>query len=228
MSEVGTKQLQAAARESFGWTAQEITSRLCILNEQGDTRVIRASDGIRANYEIGSIPGRFWLATPGGKIKNSPSFKGPSNFPKAVTWNYTPDPETGGEKAIAYTVTITNYLTPLDPPLSYSVEADYERGILTSPEDVKREYAKDAFKWDYHAVKVTFPVERLTVAVDFKVDLDIKTFPGVFYGHERHHDLEFQRVRNGFSSSPDGYKSTFTIEQPKLGFEYLIYWELPG
>ncbi len=120
-------------------------------------------------------------------------------------------------------MTITNNLTPNDPPLSYSVEIDCERGVLTSPEAVKRAYAKDAFKWDYYSVRVTFPIERLTIVVEFGTDWSIKTFPGVFYGHESHHELKFQRVCEGFSG---GSRSTFKIEEPKFGFEYLIYWKL--
>ena len=92
---------------------------------------------------------------------------------------------------------------------------------------VKDAYANDIFKWDYHSVKVAFPVNQLTIEVECAEDFGFETFPSVFYGDESYHDVEFQRVRVGFTRNSNT-KSTFNIEEPKLGFEYLIYWKLPS
>ena len=227
MQEVGTDQSEKAA-QGYGWRAQACTSSLSILNRQGDSRVKRAWQEIRSRREVANIPGRFFLATPGGSIAGKgPRFIEPSNFPKAVTWS----PEVkrrNGVHEIEYTVTITNFLTPFDPPLNYGIEVDYDRGVLMNLQAVKDAYANDAFKWDYHSVKVAFPVDQLTIEVEFAEDFGFETFPSVFYGHESYHDLEFQRVRKGFKGGLKSLKSTFRIEDPKLGFEYLIYWILPS
>ena len=224
MQEVAIDQSEKAAQD-YGWRAQACTSSLSILNRQGDSRVKRAWQGIRSRREVANIPGRFFLATPGGSIaERGPRFIEPTNFPKAVTWNREIK-QSNGVHEIEYTVTITNSLTPHDPPLNYGIEVDYERGVLMNLQAVKDAYANDAFKWDYHSVKVAFPVAQLTIEVEFAEDFGFKTFPSVFYGHENYHDLEFQRVRNGFVR---GLRSMFRIEEPMPGFEYLIYWKLPS
>ena len=223
MQEVGDKQREAAG-VNYGWSAQAMTSSLLVLNEQGNSLVARDFDGIRANRDVQSITSRSWLTTPGGKVTGEPRFHGPpSFFPKAVTC--TPQVHVSdGVYECEYTVMITNCLTPQDPPLNFRTEVDYEQGVLMRLENVKRAYAKDPFKWDYHSVRIEYPIERLTIAVEFAEDWGFKTFAGVFYGRERHHELEFQRVRRGFTR---GRKSTFDIEEPKVGFEYLIYWVVP-
>ena len=220
-----SRDLLQEARQSYGWSAQGCTSSLSILNEQGDTSVIRALHGIRSRREVANIPGRFLLATPGGRIaEEGPRFIGPAVFPKAVTWSHEIQNRNGAQE-IEYTVTITNSLTSRDPPLNYQIEVDYERGVLMNLQAVRDAYAQDAFKWDYHSVRVAFPVDQLTLEVEFAEDFGFETFASVFYGHETYHDLEFQRVHVGFRrNSPT--KSTFKIEQPILGFEYLIYWIL--
>ena len=135
----------------------------------------------------------------------------------------------------AYTVKIDKGLTPKDPPLSYSVVVEFEKGILT-----KREQGKPKEK---HAVKVTYPVKQLTIVVAFPNDWSIKeAYRNVDDNYGR--DISSERIRaklkdisenkigTGFEDIPEevqnGKRYKLTIKNPVVHLRYLIDWELPA
>lgn len=220
------KSLRSDEAESrFGWKAETVSSRMRIINEEGDSVVRRCWRNITPSegVEISHLGGTFWVGTPGGVISSPPELNMPNNFPKNVELNYVRE----NDQRYRYNVEILGSLTEHDPPLDYDVVVEYEGNVLMDENEIKEAYKDDIFKYDYFVFDVHTPVDELVLEVNFPRTVETNLYPGVFFGDsEIQNDQELQRIRGGFETNST--RARLTVDNPLLGFRYFIYWTPPS
>lgn len=221
-----SKGLQEESLKRYGFKASSVVSRSEITDLQGTMKLTKEFHGVqitRPDVVLADIPGMVWVDHPEGKIKQFPDLVERPHFPKFVDLK----PENYEEKRCEFRVVVTGGLTQGDPPLNYEFETVYSKAACMTKEEMDKAYEGAIFKMEYHSSDVDIPMDVLELEVVFPQGYTVEAFPGVFFGKvEYMHNFELQRVQSGFTRELRG--AHFRIQDPLLGFRYLIYWVPPS
>ncbi len=221
------KSLEKQLLDRYGFQAKSSLTRVEILNANGDSVITRIWEGIEIAQDVTltAIPTKYKVDSPQGKLLWPPTFEAKSsdggNFPKGITLVGL---ETS-EKSCRYALEITGALTRHDPALNLTTRLETKASYLMTYEEFSAAYPNSQFKGEYHAFAVDIPTKFLELEIRFPPGFKAKTFPGVFFGAETIHSSELKRVRGGFTELESGAR--LRVEDPLLGFSYLIYWVPP-
>src|SRR5262245_38420686 len=90
-------------------------------------------------------------------------------------------------------------------------------------EEASVAYKDDIVPNEYFYEVVDIPVDVIKLEIIFPEGYSAQIYPGVFFGEYEHfHNLELQRVQKGFQRTSRG--AILTIDQPLVGFRYLVHW----
>jgi|RhiMethySRZTD1v2_1073278.scaffolds.fasta_scaffold02811_22 Predicted nucleotide-binding protein containing TIR -like domain len=210
--------------EKYGASTKLDSLMVTILDLEGAATYTRCLQGIKVSggIKVDQFAGMVASTTPGGKITRPPSFVKPVKFPKPVTMKY----KVQTDELCEFGVAITGSLTNFDPELDFEYESSIERFCLMTQEEINQAYKESDFPYEYISLRSEMPTDKTIVEIQFPEGYKVECFPGVFFGEsESIHDLELYRVRNGFETLPRGAR--FSITQPLIGFNYLIFWLSP-
>lgn len=207
--------------EKYGASTKLDSLMVTVLDLQGAATYRRCLQGIKVSggIKVDQFAGMVASTTPGGKITRPPSFVKPVKFPKPVTMKY----KVQTDELCQFGVAISGSLTNFDPELDFEYESSIERFCLMTKEEVNEAYKHSDFQYEYISLRSEMPTNKTIVEIRFPEGYNVDCFPGVFFGEsESIHDLELYRVRDGFETLERGAR--FSITQPLIGFNYLIYW----
>ncbi len=222
------KDLQTQLLERYGFRAESTLVKVEILNKEGDAIITRSLKGIEIVQDVTltSIPVKSWVDSPQGRLECPPTLLAASSdggpFPKEVSLV----PVEEAEKTCYYAIEVTGALTRQDPRLDISTRLKIYAAYIMTFEELATAYKESPFKREYHSSSVDFPTKTLELEVHFPPDFQTKAFPGVFLlGTEFVHASELNRVSKGFQELEGGAR--LKVQEPLLGFTYLIYWAPP-
>jgi hypothetical protein len=211
--------------EKYGASTKLNSLVVTVLDLDGTATYRRSLQGIKVSggIKVDQFAGMVASGTPGGRITKAPFFVKPVVFPKPVTIRY----KTQTDVAVEFGVAIAGSLTNFDPELNFEYESSLSRFCLMTKEEVDQAYQGSDFRYEYISLRNEMPTDKTIVEVQFPEGYPVDCFPGVFFGEsESIHDLELYRVRAGFEKLEDGAR--FSIENPLIGFNYLIFWVSPS
>jgi Predicted nucleotide-binding protein containing TIR-like domain len=210
--------------EKYGASTKRDSLKVSVLDLEGGATYRRCLEGIKVSggIKLDQIGGMVASTTPGGKITRPPSFVKPVKFPKPVIMKYKVQTDIVCE----FGVSILGSLTNFDPELDFEYESSITRFCLMTKEEVEQAYQRSDFPHEYVSLRNEMPTDKTIVEVCFPEGYEVDCFPGVFFGEsESMHDLELYRVRDGFEKLERGAR--FSINQPLIGFNYLVFWLSP-
>ena len=220
----GAKALQGEIQKRIGYTGRKILIKFYIIDVNGSVSETRTYKGIKAapGIHLLSIPGYVWISTPGGSIIEYPTLTGLGNAKSRSRIEYL----SYSQKRCDFSIVFNKPLTSEDPPFDYEFTVKYDKCVLMHRRNVRFAYRNDAFKKDYCSYESVTPIDELVIEVRFPSGLEFAAAPNVFFGGEGWvHNQELNRVSCGFSVIPNGAR--FHINNPLLGFTYIIYWVTP-
>lgn len=221
-----SKGLQEESLKRYGFRVNSVLSKAEITDLQGTTKLTRSVREVqitRPDVMLADIPGMVWVDHPEGKINQFPELVTPTHFPKAVSL----EKERCEEKRCEFKVKVTGGLTQGDPPLDYEFQTVYSKGVCMTKEEMDEAYKGDIFKMEYHCYDVDIPMNVLELEVVFPPGYAVEAYAGVLFGKTEYmHNFELQRVQSGFRRELRG--AHFRVQDPLLGFRYLIYWVPPS
>ena len=210
--------------ERYGFMARRSWAEVTILNLDGDTRLMKGSDGVivNTNFTLNCIPAHVQFGTPGCKITSGPTLSA-FDFARPLVLR----PRLLGDRRALFQVDITGGLTATDDKLSYAWEIALEKAFLISAEEVEKAYRDDSFKHEFYSFEVENPIGELEISVTFPNGYKFKPFAGVFIGKSEFlHATEGDRVRSGLEVH--GTKAILRVSRPVVGFMYAIFWTSPS
>lgn len=220
-----SKHLQDESIRRYGFRASSMVSKAEIIDLQGTIKLTRSIHGVQitgADVSLAAIPGIVWVEHPEGKITQFPDLVGQPNFPKHVALTR----ERCGGKQCDFKVNVAGGLAQGDPPLDYTFQTVYSKGVCMTKEEASEAYGNDVFKMEYHSCDVDIPMGALELEVVFPQGYVVETFAGAFLGKPEYmHNPELKRVQPSFARHSQG--AHLRIEEPLFGLRYLIYWMPP-
>lgn len=214
--------------ESCGYKTNAVYMKMRMIDLQGKTEIVTSHQGFqvhRKDLTIAHIPGGVWVQHPDGYIETLPYLTSPpSLLTKAVELRDVNVKEDG--KRCTFKVEVTGGLTSADPPFDFEDRTVLSKGVCITKEEMEEIYKSDDFKKEYHSYDVIFPMDVLVLEVEFPEGYSIQPYPIVFYLYsELVNNIELTRVKTGFQSLVRGAR--FTVDEPRVGFRYAIYWIPP-
>lgn len=215
---------EAVKRYGFAYEVKYAKSKGIIENLEGRVRIIREYRGLGVIEEgmvLPDIVEEAWVSAP-GKIDCKPKLISQvekSDFHKQISLVV----EDHSERNCKFRVEIEGGLTKEDGDINYGYEYTHSKGVCMTEEEAEEAYAKDNFKKEYICFDVRFPINKLELEVEFVEGYNVKVYPGVFLGgSETWNDLELQRIKEGIERTSRG--ACLKIDNPVLGFRYLLFW----
>jgi hypothetical protein len=223
----GTRMLQQELVERIGFSARSLAVVVEIINAEGDAKTTRTYTDVRlqAATTLGHLP---HVEEVSGELEGETCLtrvSGPdgSRFPKQVGVRYN---RINSQKAETV-LTFPTGLTIDDPPLSYVLESRVKRGYFMTAEGLAAAYGDSAFPYEWHAISPGFPIDRITLDIYFPQGYPMPDcFPVVFIGDgELIHSQETDRIKAGITRRANG--ASLLVDEPLMGFRYLISWAPP-
>jgi hypothetical protein len=125
-----------------------------------------------------------------------------------------------------FQVKIQGALKKGDPKLSYGYDSIISKAFCMTKVEAERAYKDEPFKYEYFSAEPDIPTGKMVIEVKFPEEFEVEPYPGVFF--ERFgflHESELQRTQSGFHKTRR--KARFVVQEPLIGFNYLIYWLPP-
>lgn|GEM_PF-6808599 len=210
--------------DRYGVSAERSSVSFTIDDLEGSATIRRKLEGIKVSgpIKIDQIPGRIAPGSRNGRITRHPAFIRKVKFRKPVILT----PRVQEENLSLFDVVIKGSLTQTDPKLNFEYESSVTKSFLMTREEVDKAYQKQDFKYEYISLRMEMPTDKAELDISFPKGYPVEFFPGVFFGEsESMHDSELNRVTKGFSTN--GSTARFTVINPLVGFNYIIYWVSP-
>ncbi|HEX73922.1 MAG TPA: hypothetical protein G4N93_02075 [Dehalococcoidia bacterium] len=215
---------EAEKRHGYGYGARYVKSKAIIEDLEGKTRITREYHGVAViadEMRLLSFPEEVWVGAPGKIVIE------PHPLPQVERPNFRKHiglvPEQFGEQLCKFRIEVEGGLTKADGEIAYGIEWTCSRAACMTKEQAVETYAGDVFKKEYFCFDVRFPIDEAEIEIEFPDGYNVKAFPGVFLaGSETWHDLELQRIKEGIEPTSRGAR--LKINNPELGYRYLIFW----
>ncbi|HEX8141541.1 MAG TPA: toll/interleukin-1 receptor domain-containing protein [Pyrinomonadaceae bacterium] len=218
------KELNKRLLNRYGLKTTGTSVGVEILNLEGDSRFWRSYEGIKvtSNITIISINGEIMTDTPGSRFIKFPTLIKPANIKRRLTLTRT----IAKPARCDFQVKIQGALKRDDSKLSYGYESILSKSFCMTKEEVEIAYKNEPFKYEYFSAEPEIPTGRMVIEVKFPDGFNVEPYPGVFF--ERFgflNESELQRTQSGFHKTRR--RARFVIQEPLIGFNYLIYWLPP-
>lgn len=213
------------ALPGFGLHAAYVNDFRTLLDLEGTVEIVRKFGNIKVTEpgtNISYIPGRMRVIP--GFLQTPPELLPDIGYEKALKLEI----RKSDRQSCEFTVEIQGGLSTNDPELSFGFRAVAEGAVVTTKEEMEKQYKNDAFRNEYVSSDIDVPMDVLELCVEFPPSYNVKCFPAVFIGHsEVMIDRELQRTKDGLMMTETG-GARFRVENPVLGFRYAIYWIPPN
>jgi hypothetical protein len=210
--------------DRYGIKAKSSTASVEILDLSGTTRFVRSWRGIEVTSAItvAHIPGEVGTSNKDSTFLKKPRLVQPTGFKRRLS---LVQQSTTSNRCEFY-VRVAGALKRGDPKLNYQYESELTKSFLMTRAEIEDAYRDNAFKNEYFAAECEIPADKLTVEVAFPRGYKATLYPGVFMGRSEFlHDSELQRVISGFRETKRGAR--LVVNEPLIGFSYVIYWLPP-
>jgi len=221
----GTTQTLETVKKGYGYGAKYVKCKAKIEDLEGKTRITREYYGVgvtRDGIKLSAFPHEVWVGAPGkiiAKPKRLPEIEKPG-FRKHIGLT----PEHYDCQSCKFRIEVEGGLTQTDGEINYGFEWTCSKAACMTREEAAEVYKDDLFKKEYFAFDVRYPTDELEIEIEFPEGYNVGTYSGVFLGgSEIWHDLELQRTKEGIRQISRG--ACLKINDPGLGYRYLIFWE---
>ena len=218
--------LQARALiDRFGVQVRSVSVLVDIENDQGDAEITRTIRGFKIDKDITIATIPVTTRTSGKLLKAlgvKATDQGGAPYPKAIT--PIDIKLTDNDRSLSAMLEVAGSLSRFDRPLDLVYSLRVTGGYAMSAQAVEAAYPQ-GFRHEYHASSIDLPTESLVIEVRFPADYRAEPFAGVFLAAtETMHNAELSRIQGGLEKLPHGAR--LRVEEPLLGFNYLIYWNV--
>lgn len=182
---------------------------------------------------LANIAGEVWFSPHDSKILEYPtlirhSFQGEKQITREVRLDSEPDYDYGCN----FILRIINSI-PYSHMFSYSYRVTVSKGVYMNREEVEKKAPK-TFKKEYWAHTVVTPVDKIVILVNFpEAYRPAGFYAGICAGDNPSDDTmrgdELNRMTDAgkIQFEPSNNWARLTVEEPYVGFTYLIYWLPP-
>ncbi|MGD9115753.1 MAG: hypothetical protein PVJ61_01020 [Dehalococcoidia bacterium] len=227
-AESAARAIHDLIRDRWGFTEKIAKTKVTIKNPDGLTYIRAERRGAKAqNVQLLHIPGKVSTDHPQGTIVQEPRIisKSPSN-PRDIELHVRDVGKT--RQTCEFSIDIMGGgLSPNEGEIDYEYEIAFSKMFSMTREELEELSKEKIFKAEYYFHDVTFPTDTIEAEIEFPEGYQVETYFAVFAGAtEFINAVELKDKKNCFTRTQRG--GYFKIENPLVGFRYVIYWMPPS